>query len=488
MVACGMAPGARLRFEIPAACAAVVVALWAGIGILAYQARYVSLEASDAVLRNVARSLAEYQTSSVRAIDVALQNLRDEWQRDPSAFDRAVARQEEHLRGEKVIQVAVVDRDGWVLYSRLPYSNRDNFADRQYFQVQKSGGVDVLLASEPVMGRVTRQLAIQFSRPLLDAAGRFNGIIVMAVPPPALESVFNEIDLGQDGFVALAREDGTVLARTGGAADDVERRVSSRRLANYPLVVSVGQGMRTALAAYYRQRNLLLTAGAAATVLLIALALLLMGRMRERASFLEARERLMLDLHDGCIQSIYAIGLGLENCRRLVRVDAEQASRAIAEAGANLNLVIQDLRSFISGARRARYSEAQFMSEIDRMIPQNGAGFPRFSVEVDPSVVARLKGQQAEHVLRITREAVSNVVRHAGARHARIVLAARGGNVQLEVTDDGGGIAGRPEKPLGLGLHHIQARARRLRGTASITSGEAGGTRVAVEFPERARA
>lgn len=512
MVALGMRRSPPLRFEILGVFAAVAVALWIGVALLAYQAHGQALEAATAAGRNVARSLAEYEASSIRAIDLGLHLLRDEWLRNPAAFDAAVARQEQHLKKEKVIQVAVLDRDGWIAYSRLPQRERLSFADRDYFQVQKARGTDELYVSEPVMGRVTRQWAIQFTRPIRDARGEFAGVMIVAVPPPALESVYNEIDLGREGFVTLARADGTVLARTGGLAkvagfslagspaladtaapagefrgpaqvDGVERLFSYRKLPDYPLTVFVAQGMDAALAAYYRHRNLLLAGGGAATVLLLAVALLLIGRARERARYLEERERMMLELHDGCIQSIYAIGLGLESCRRLIDTDRAQAARSLAEAGASLNLVIQDLRSFITGERRAAYTEEQFMAEIERLIPQLGDAAPRFSVQVDRSVIGNLTGEEAEHVLRIAREAVSNIVRHANARHARLALERRGEAIRLEVSDDGIGIAPQAPAPLGLGLHHIQARARKLRGSARVVSRPAEGTRVAVEFP-----
>ena len=56
------------------------------------------------------------------------------------------------------------------------------------------------------------------------------------------------------------------------------------------------------------------------------------------------------------------------------------------------------------------------------------------------------------------------------------------------MSDDGVGIGPQTEARLGLGLHHIQARARKLRGKASFDAVPAGGTRVAVEFPLRGRA
>jgi signal transduction histidine kinase len=505
------------RLEILAACAAIVLGLWAVVALLAYQAHGQAVESAVAAGRNLARSLAEYEESSVRAIDLSLRQLREHWLRDPASFDQAVGQHEDHLSKEKVIQVAVVGADGWTRYSRLPLSAPLNFNDREYFQLQKSRGTDELHVSEPVMGRVTKQWAIQLNRPIFGADKRFAGIIVVAVPPPALELVLKDIDLGPHGVIMLTRGDGTILARSGGlertrdmklvgwtgVADDgppsgeflgasqvdgIERFFSYRKLQNYPLTIYVGQGVDTVLAPYYRQRNLLLGGGALATVLVFMVILLLVARARERARYLEDRERVMLELHDSSIQSIYAIGLTLENSRRLVEKDPAQAVRTLADAGANLNLVIQDLRAFITRERRAPLSEQEFMLEIERMIPPPEQGAPRFSVDVDHRLIADLSPDQAGHLLRMAREAVSNIVRHAKASNARLVLKRHNESVRLEVSDDGVGLGPQTEARLGLGLHHIQARARKLRGKASFDALPAGGTRVVVEFPLRGRA
>jgi signal transduction histidine kinase len=505
------------RLEILAACAVIVLGLWAGVGLLVYQAHRQVVESAVAAGRNLARSLAEYEDSSLRAIDLSLRQLRERWLRDPGSFDEAVAQHEDHLSKEKVVQVAVVGHDGWQRYSRLPQPGPLNFSDREYFQMQKNRGTDELFISAPVMGRVTKQWAIQLTRPIFDADKRFAGVIIVAVPPPALEVVMQDIELGPQGVIMLSRPDGTILARSGGldrtremklagwtgVADDgpasgefrapsqidgVERFFSYRRLQNYPLTIYVGQGVDTVLAPYYRQRRLLLGGGALATILVLMVVLLLVARARERARFLEDRERMMLELHDSSIQSIYAIGLTLENSRRLVEKDPAQAARTLADAGANLNLVIQDLRAFITRERRAPLSEQQFMLEIERMIPPPEQGAPRFSVDVERALIAALSPDQAGHLLRMAREAVSNIVRHAKANNARLALKRDEDRVRLEVSDDGVGIGPQTEARLGLGLHHIQARARKLRGKASFDAVPAGGTRVVVEFPLRGRA
>src|SRR2546423_1714542 len=104
----------RQRFEILGGFAVIALGLWAVIALLLYQAYHQSIESAVGAGRNIARSLAEYEDSSIRAIDLSLRQLREDWMRDPASFGDAVARHEDHLRKEKVIQVAVVDAEGWV--------------------------------------------------------------------------------------------------------------------------------------------------------------------------------------------------------------------------------------------------------------------------------------------------------------------------------------------------------------------------------------
>ncbi|HUQ25086.1 MAG TPA: ATP-binding protein [Burkholderiales bacterium] len=506
-----MRANAKLKLELFATFGLAALCLWIAIGWMLHRAHEQAIAVAAADRQNLARSLAEYEESSVRAIDLSLRVLRDEWQRAPGSFDAAVARYEEYLKKENVIQVSVANRDGFMVYSRLPQQVPGSFADREYFQVQKKRSIDQLHISEPIMGRVTKQWAIQMTRPLLDAAGRFNGLLIVAVPPPGLELVYGDLHLGRDGLIALAREDGQILALTGGvaraprrslegmsgldprgpasgefravSADGVERFYSYRRLSSYPLTVYVAQAIGEVFAPYYEQRTLLLAGGALGTLMLAALAALAVSRALQRRRFLDERERLMLDLHDSCIQSIYAIGLGLESCRRLIDREPRRAGDALAEAGANLNLVIQDLRAFITGGEAPPRDEGELAAELTRGLPP-GEG-PALSFDIEPAALQALNADQGLHVRRIAREALSNVVRHANAKSARLSLALRGGRIHLDVSDDGRGLAPGGEAHPGLGLHHIRARAQKLGGKARIESAPAGGTRVAVEFPSR---
>jgi signal transduction histidine kinase len=88
-------------------------------------------------------------------------------------------------------------------------------------------------------------------------------------------------------------------------------------------------------------------------------------------------------------------------------------------------------------------------------------------------------------VLRIVQEALTNVVRHAGATRVDIELAAGGGGIELCIADDGCGLAaGASRQPgCGLGLTGMAERAAELGGALHVGDRPGGGTRVVARLP-----
>ena len=187
-------------------------------------------------------------------------------------------------------------------------------------------------------------------------------------------------------------------------------------------------------------------------------------------ALIEERERLMQDLHDSCIQSVYAIGLNLEECQRQVDQSPAKAARMIAEATASLNLVIQDLRSYITGNRREITGWRELQTEIEKVIHASGEHGPALAVDVDAAAVSLLAPDQTLQLLQIVREGVSNIVRHANARTGGVSLQLQDEAVCLEVSDDGDGFDPDSQTGEGLGLHHISARARKIGGRWRVIS------------------
>jgi signal transduction histidine kinase len=211
------------------------------------------------------------------------------------------------------------------------------------------------------------------------------------------------------------------------------------------------------------------------------------SRRRSRAqlkALAEERERLFQDMHDGCIQSIYAVGLNLEACMRLIEENPRTASQMVAEATASLNLVIQELRAFITGHRLQIGADDSLQTAIANAVQAAGNRGLTFAVDIDEGAAKALTAEQALHLLQITRESISNATRHANARTGRVSLRRRDGFICLEVSDDGSGFVAKKVNRLGLGLHHIDARARKLGGKARVISAPNLGTRIVVEFLE----
>jgi len=207
------------------------------------------------------------------------------------------------------------------------------------------------------------------------------------------------------------------------------------------------------------------------------------GRLRR---VLEDRERLARDLHDDVVQRIYAIGLGLEETRRLAAEDAHAAGEQLAGAIAGLNEVIRDVRRHITGSAPQMLDDRKLRSELQALAGAvDGAQRLRFQVETDPGAASRLSHDANTHVLNIAREAMSNSLRHSKGRRGLVSLRPHPEGVRLVVADDGVGFDTRNPTSSGQGLRNIEARARQLAARLEVRSGTARGTRIIVDIPVR---
>jgi PAS domain S-box-containing protein len=313
------------RFRFFTAFGLLTLALWAAIAFALQTAEREAMEKASAEGRNLARSLAEHVASSVRAIDLVLLHLRAEWTESSAPFADHVARQQQYLKHEFIPQVTVADADGRVAFSNTPALQRADLSDRQYFKAQEERGTDELYISAPVRSRLTGQWIMLFTRPIYDRRQQFAGLLTLSVPPPALERVYKDIDLGAGATITLVRADGQILARSQDLAkvatvslaevpglsadaapageyrreartDALERLYRYQKVRGYPLTIFVGQSVDTVLAPYRAQRTTYLVSGAFATALLLAVTLLLISRRRDKEETDRNRARLETDL------------------------------------------------------------------------------------------------------------------------------------------------------------------------------------------------
>jgi PAS domain S-box-containing protein len=315
----------RTGMPIYAAAGLVALALWAAIAAGLHMAKREALTRADVEGSNLARSLAEHLASSVRVIDLVLVHLQEEWIEGTAPFADRVASEREHLKREHVSQVVVVDANGRIVYSSVPGFVGADVSNRPFFKVDKKSGRRGLQISAPALDPLFHQRTIKFTRPMHDKHGRFAGVLGLFVPPPSLERIYNDINLGGGATIALVRDDGRIIARAhdfgesapislagiaalgpdspreGGfrrkvSRDGIERLYRYEKVPDYPLTVYVGQALPTVLAPYREQRAGYLAAGFLATALLLTIALLLTFRQRDKEEAERIRTRLEAEL------------------------------------------------------------------------------------------------------------------------------------------------------------------------------------------------
>ncbi len=198
---------------------------------------------------------------------------------------------------------------------------------------------------------------------------------------------------------------------------------------------------------------------------------------------LQERIRIGRDLHDGIIQSIYAVGLGLGECRRLVHSNPA-AEQRLDQSIAELNSVIRDVRNFIGGLDPEALKERGFDEALRSIVTGLDTGVSTtIDVKIDPVASNRLNPKQAAHLLQISREAITNALRHGNPARLRVSFQQCGTLFELEVRDDGTGFDPALISGTGLGLRNIDGRARELGGHSEIESIPHSGTRLIVRIP-----
>jgi len=198
----------------------------------------------------------------------------------------------------------------------------------------------------------------------------------------------------------------------------------------------------------------------------------------------EERERLSQDLHDNLLQSLYAVGMGLELTRqRIQRISRTNAKRLEQSVG-QLNNVIREVRTFISHVQPPVVLE-QPVSEALRTLAGSfmATGAGEIGVTVEDEISLRLSAEQRTHLLAIAKEALSNSIRHTKADKRMVTLRRQGNKIRLQVIDNGRGFLPSRRQTQGMGLQNMRARARKLRGRIAITSVLTQGTTVTLTIP-----
>lgn len=202
------------------------------------------------------------------------------------------------------------------------------------------------------------------------------------------------------------------------------------------------------------------------------------------AAALEERMRLARDMHDGLLQDITGIALQLRALLPHVRASPESSARRLEEILALTERTSHEARQAIVGMRTAESS--------DDLIVAVDSAARRVAAQSTLAVTLTVSGQSRpvsreirDVASAITHEAITNVVKHAGASAARVMITFRPHCVRISVRDNGCGIgpSGEACRCDHFGIAGMRERALAVGARFSITQAPRGGTVLRADFP-----
>jgi len=293
----------------------------------------------------------------------------------------------------------------------------------------------------PTTGRYTASL------PLHDWQGTLTGHLVLTGTAPAVQPLLTEALLP------------TLLLVAFGFTLIIGLALSLRRWVLHPLSLiqqSLASGESDAIQPLRNRRDEM---GAVANLLAnsIAQRKALHESETNLQRALEERIRLGRDLHDSVIQSLYAAGMNLSLIKNRLHADQADVIAKLDESRNALNETILDLRNFITGLEPEALKQQTFAQAVASVIEPTGV---KTVCEIEDPLSEKLTLSQRAHILQITREAVSNALRHGQATAISVSLTAVGDALEFVIRDNGIGFDPKAPHHQGHGLTNLSGRAQ----------------------------
>ncbi|MDH5740198.1 MAG: PAS domain S-box protein [Nitrospira sp.] len=219
---------------------------------------------------------------------------------------------------------------------------------------------------------------------------------------------------------------------------------------------------------------------------------MLVQREHDLSAALEERERISQDLHDGILQSLYAVGLGLETCKLLIGQQPEHVAGnlivTLDQAIGQLNQVMGEVRNFIMGLESHLMQGGDVSSALRTMVQTMcGSSSSTCRVRIDDEAGRYISTESALHLIHIVREGLSNALRHSRATRITVSLGPLIGSIRLTIIDNGIGFNTRSVQGIGHGLENMAARAQKVGGLFAVRSEPGKGTRILLDLPKDTR-
>jgi PAS domain S-box-containing protein len=221
----------RLRLGIVVIGTFIILAFAGSSAYDAWRSYRYSIDATNREIASVANAVSEQTAWALQAVDLLLRDTA-RWYRNESGEippERLSAVLENRTAGvPQVREVMIVDAEGNQRYaSRGSAFPRHNVSDRSYFIAQRDGRAAGLFMSEPLVTRSEGRAALVFSRRIDDTKGGFAGVVTAVVDIDNLMRFYESLNLGMGSAIQMVRNDGTLLARSPPAPEEVGKKFTA---------------------------------------------------------------------------------------------------------------------------------------------------------------------------------------------------------------------------------------------------------------------
>lgn len=207
-----------------------------------------------------------------------------------------------------------------------------------------------------------------------------------------------------------------------------------------------------------------------------------------RLSLFEERGVIARELHDSLAQSLSYMKIQVSRLQGILSKDvsSEEAGKVLSELREGLNGAYRELRELLTTFR--------LKIDGDGLVPTLEKTALEFSqrsgliISVDSKLTtSRLSSNEEIHVMQIVREALSNIIHHAKARHAWVSIEQLDDNmISVTIDDDGIGLTHKSPEAHHYGMTIMKERARTLKGILQVQTRAVGGTSICLKFhPEQ---
>lgn len=206
-----------------------------------------------------------------------------------------------------------------------------------------------------------------------------------------------------------------------------------------------------------------------------------LSEARQDFAVMRERQRIRRDLHDGILQSIYAVGLGLESAKHVALRNPQQAVDMIARESERLDHINHEIRQYVMDIQQTSYQDKSLkeiiLGAVEEFKLRSGL---QVGLNLKDSHHERFDSMQKEHIYLIAKELLSNIIKHSKASKASVSLLFFPNHLEFEIADNG---VGMPTQKLRSGLQNILERADSINADVVFESERNQGTTVRIKAP-----